>query len=98
MYLQGEVNRQPNVGLIEVQAGDLGETVHAIEQGMAVDAEQFRRLGMVAMTLEESFQCEQQFGALPFLGIDQMADGAIAQRTKVVPGGRMGHERMDTQS
>ena len=54
-YGQREVKRQPSLRPFEINRSNFVDTIHAIQQGIAVNNQHFRCFAQVAMAVEEGF-------------------------------------------
>src|SRR5258708_20095868 len=60
-YLEGKMHGQAGFGVIQVEAADLPDAFHAIQQRVAMDVQLIGSLAQVALFLEERFQLPDEF-------------------------------------
>src|SRR6266852_3695866 len=60
-YLEGKMHSQARFRVIQVEAADLPDAFHAIQQRVAMDVQLIGSLAKVAVFLEERFQRDDEF-------------------------------------
>ena len=74
-----EVEAKADVGVVEVEAGDVAHAVEAVEDGVAVDPEQGRRFLGAAAGVEEGLEGADQVGAVLAVVGDQGGEGLVVE-------------------
>ena len=79
MDAEGDLEAEADVGVVQVQAGDLADPVEAVEDGVAVDGQDGGRLLGGAVGLEERLQGPDQVGAMLLVVGEQRGERLVVE-------------------
>lgn len=67
----GKLQAEPDIGIIEVEAGEIADTLQAIEHRVSMDSKDCGCFFWPAATGEEGSQCTKQFGPMLPVVVDE---------------------------